>query len=174
MTLQPNTTLSGRYRVDDFLGRGGMAEVYRVFDLDRSVPLAMKVLHADLAEDRVFVRRFQREGTTLAKLQHPNIVRFYGLEHDERLVFMLMDFIDGITLRTLIYDLNRPFTPDEMLDIVHPVCAALSYAHKEGFVHCDVKPANIMIDSISRSFNAVAVIIVISIDPIKLLTVNFN
>jgi len=71
--------LSNRYRVDSFLGRGGMAQVYKVWDNRRMTFLAMKVLHEDLSLDRIFMRRFQREAQTLEKLQHPNIVRFYGL-----------------------------------------------------------------------------------------------
>ena len=71
--------LLNRYRVDSFLGRGGMAEVYKVWDNQRMVFLAMKVLHQDMAEDKIFLRRFRREAQTLAKLEHPHIVRFHGL-----------------------------------------------------------------------------------------------
>lgn len=83
------TTIRNRYRVDSFVGRGGMAEVYKVWDNERRVHLAMKVLREDLAEDKLFMRRFAREAQTLANLQHPNIVRFYGLEQDASLAFML-------------------------------------------------------------------------------------
>src|SRR5512135_1291494 len=91
-------TLSSRYRVDKFLGRGGMADVYKVWDVQRAAVLAMKVLHEDLAEDEVFLRRFRREAQTLAKLTHPNIVRFYEMGKDGDLVFMLMEYVDGITV----------------------------------------------------------------------------
>ena len=137
--------ISRRYRVESFLGKGGMAEVYKVWDMERNVHLAMKVLHADLAEDRVFLRRFKREAQTLATLQHPNIVRFYGLEQDEDLVFMLMDYVEGITLRKEIFQAKVPLSLERIQEIMRSVCAALYYAHKSGFVHCDVKPANIMI-----------------------------
>jgi serine/threonine protein kinase len=145
MTELTGRVLQSRYRVDAFLGRGGMADVYKVWDQQRAVYLAMKVLHADLAEDRVFLRRFKREADTLAKLQHPHIVRSYGLETDGRIAFILMDYIEGENLRTRIFDRNRPFTPEEVLEIMQPVCAALHYAHQSGIVHCDIKPANIMI-----------------------------
>ena len=69
-------TIAGRYRVIQFLGRGGMADVYKVWDTQRAATLAVKVLHEDLAEDHVFLRRFRREAQTLAKLKHPNIVGF--------------------------------------------------------------------------------------------------
>jgi serine/threonine protein kinase len=139
-------TLKNRYRVDDFLGRGGMAEVYRVYDKQRNVPLAMKLLREDLAEDRVFMRRFAREAQNLTRLQHPNIVRCYGLEQEGRLVYMLMDFIEGSTLRAQISDYGRPMPFRQVLEILRPVCSALDYAHQMGVVHCDVKSANIMIN----------------------------
>ena len=139
-------TLKGRYRVDDILGRGGMAEVYKVFDLQRGVPLAMKVLREDLAEDRVFLRRFQREAHNLSKLQHPNIVRFFGLEQEGRTAFILMDYIEGTTLRGLIFDTKGPLPHQQVLEIMQPICSALHYAHQQGIVHCDLKSANIMLD----------------------------
>jgi serine/threonine protein kinase len=151
--LKIGEVVSNRYRVEEYIGRGGMAEVYKVFDLDRSVYLAMKMLHSDLAEDRVFLRRFQREAKTYIKLQHPNIVRFYGLEQDKQKVYMLLDYIDGVPLRTKIFEKDgNPFTLDEIREIIQPICAALSYAHKQGFVHCDVKPANILVDKIGNVF----------------------
>lgn len=150
MTDLVGRTIAGRYRVDAFLGKGGMAEVYKVWDPRRSVSLAMKVLQADLAEDKVFVRRFRREGQTLAKLQHPNIVRFYGLEQEDNLVFMLMDFVDGTTLRREIFKTREAFPLGRVLQIMQPVCAALHYAHESGIIHCDVKPANIMINALGQ------------------------
>jgi serine/threonine protein kinase len=139
-------TLAGRYRVDELIGRGGMAEVYRVWDIQRSVALAMKMLREDLAEDRVFLRRFKREAQTLAKLQHPNIVRFYGLEQDGPLAFMLMEYVEGTSLRREIFDAQGGISLPRLLAIIRPVCAALHYAHQSGFVHCDIKPGNILID----------------------------
>ncbi|GAF89912.1 unnamed protein product, partial [marine sediment metagenome] len=140
------TTLSGRYRVDAFIGRGGMAEVYRVWDTKRAVPLAMKLLREDLAQDRVFLRRFKREAQTLANLQHPNIVRFYGLEQEGRLAFMLMDFVEGSSLRGEIFDLDGELMSDGRIrEIIRSVCSALHYAHEMGVVHCDLKPGNVMV-----------------------------
>jgi serine/threonine protein kinase/FKBP-type peptidyl-prolyl cis-trans isomerase/cyclophilin family peptidyl-prolyl cis-trans isomerase len=146
MSLNPGQTINSRYRVEDFIGRGGMAEVYKVWDQNRATFLAMKVLHADLAEDRVFLRRFEREARTLARLQHPNIVRFYGLEQAGDLVFILMDYVEGSNLRSEIFSSQVPFSPRRILDILRPVCSALHFAHQMGLVHCDVKPANIMLN----------------------------
>ena len=138
--------INKRYRVEESLGRGGMAEVYRVFDQERGVTLAMKVLREELAEDRVFLRRFQREAQNLAKLQHPNIVRFYGLEQEGALAFILMDYIEGLTLRRVIFDAGGPLPMQRVLAILQPVCSALNYAHRQGIVHCDLKSSNIMVD----------------------------
>jgi hypothetical protein len=137
--------ISGRYRVDAFLGKGGMAEVYKVWDQVRSVDLAMKVLSADLAEDKVFVRRFKREALTLSQLQHPNIVRFYEMQQDGDLTYILMDFVEGTTLRREIFHSKGPLSPHKILTVMRPVCAALNYSHCSHIVHCDIKPANIMI-----------------------------
>lgn len=137
--------LGGRYRVDHFLGRGGMADVYRVWDLQRAVPLACKVLHPDLADDEIFLERFEREARTLEILQHPNIVRFYGLEETDGRAFILMNFIDGLTLRKEILLSKCGMRPERIVEVMRPVCAALFYAHRMGMVHCDIKPANIMV-----------------------------
>ena len=139
--------LLNRYRVDEFLGRGGMAEVYKVWDNQRMVYLAMKVLHQDMAEDKIFLRRFKREAQTLAKLEHPHIVRFHGLEQDGRTAFMLMEFVDGQSLRTEIFETKQALSPKRIREVMLAVSGALYYAHHNGMVHCDIKPANIMVDS---------------------------
>jgi serine/threonine protein kinase len=139
--------LANRYKVVSNLGRGGMAEVYKVYDMQRATHLAIKVLHEDLAEDMVFLRRFQREAHTLANLQHPNIVRFYGLDMDGHTAFILMDLVEGSTLRREINQRQQPASSADILRIMRPVCAALHYAHQVGIVHCDIKPANIMLQT---------------------------
>lgn len=143
-------TLAGRYRVDEFIGRGGMAETYKVWDLRRSTRLAAKFLHSDLALDRTFLRRFKREAQTLAKLQHPNIVRFYGLEQDGEHTFILMDYVDGKSLKQLIFEANGPMQAARVLEITRELCQALHYAHSEGYVHADVKPGNVLLDAHGR------------------------
>jgi len=142
--------LKGRFRVDEFIGRGGMAEVYKVWDSHLSAFLAMKVLREDLAEDHVFLRRFKREARTLAKLQHPNIIRFYGLDQDDIHAFMLMDFVEGTTLRREIFRSGGPTTEKRIVEIFRSICSAVSFAHGEGVIHCDLKPGNIMIDRSGR------------------------
>ncbi len=138
-------TLLKRYRVDEFIGRGAMADVYKVWDDQRATYLAMKLLREDLALDTIFLRRFRREAQALAQLQHPHIVRFYGLEEDDLLAFILMDFIDGTTLQQEIRLAHRPLPLDHVLEVMQPVCSALHFAHRQGMIHCDVKPSNIML-----------------------------
>jgi serine/threonine protein kinase len=139
-------TLLKRYRVDEFLGRGGMAEVYRAWDIKRSVYVALKVLNEDLAEDYVFLNRFTREARALELLQHPNIVRLFGFEESQGVAFLVMEYIDGVTLRRQLKLLERPLTLPEALTVLQPVCSALHYAHQKKIYHCDVKPANIFVE----------------------------
>ena len=137
--------IAGRYRVESFLGEGGMARVYKVWDQTRSVHLAIKVLKDELARDRRFLERFHAEADILAKLNHPKIVRFYSLEQAGPLTFIVMDYVPGSTLREEFRLSGGPFPLQRILEVMTSVCSALSYAHKLGYVHCDVKPANIMV-----------------------------
>mgnify|MGYP001829105274 CR=1 FL=1 len=138
-------TLKNQYRIEAYLGRGGMAEVYRAFDLRRSYPVAIKVMHADLAEDRTFVQRFRREAENLAALAHENIVRFYEFQREGHLAFLVMEYVEGITLRQHIRYTGGPLPLSEAGSIVSQTCVALHYAHEEGIIHRDVKPANVMV-----------------------------
>src|SRR5512147_1472799 len=109
-------TLAGRYRVDAYLGEGGMAQVYKAWDAERAAPLALKLLRADLAQDAVFLRRFRREAVMLERLQHPHIVRMYGFEQDDLLAFIVMDYIPGSSLRTEIFrSQGQPLPPMRIL-----------------------------------------------------------
>ena len=144
------TMLVGRYRVEEMVGRGGMAEVYRAFDHRRSYEVAIKVVREDYAEDPAFVRRFQAEAQSLASLSHQNIVRFYSFEQDGPVAFIVMDYICGFTLRRYLRDRNAPLPPAEALYITRQVVAALNYAHSEGILHRDVKPGNIMLQPDGR------------------------
>ena len=150
MTELVGKTIMGRYRVDEFLGAGGMAQVYRAWDRTRAVWVAVKLLNADLADDFVFMRRFSEEAQTLERLKHPHIVRFLGFEEARGLAFMVMEYIQGRTLRRYMRLLGRPFRPGEMLRILQPVCSALHYAHQMGIYHCDVKPANVFLETSGR------------------------
>ena len=147
-----NQILLNRYSIHDYIGSGGMAEVYKVWDTQRAVFLAMKLLREDFAEDVIFLRRFRREAKILSALQHPHIVRFYGLEQDGPLAFILMDFVQGFSLRREIFTNRKKISFTQILEIMRPVCSALNYAHNQGMVHCDVKPGNILIDQFGQVF----------------------
>ena len=140
-------TLLDQFRVEAFLAAGGMGAVYRVWDIKRNVPLAMKVLHSELAEDPAVLRRFQREANALKKLAHPNIVPFYGLYQTLDIAFLMERFIDGPSLKDILkQQQGKPLSVDEALTYLKVLSAALGYAHANGVVHCDVKPGNVMVD----------------------------
>jgi serine/threonine protein kinase len=146
MSAQVGQVLLNRYRVDAFLGRGGMAEVYKAWDARRATFVAIKLLNEDLAEDNVFLHRFAREARALKVLEHPHIVRFFGFEEARDLAFLVMEFIEGLTLRRYLHDLGRALTLPETLYVIRPLSSALYYAHQKGVYHCDVKPANVFIE----------------------------
>lgn len=132
-----------------------MAEVYRAYqgNLDRHV--AIKVLHAFLADDPDFKSRFEREAQNIAKLKHPNIVQVYDFEYDPdaESYYMVMELVDGVTLKDRLADVTlrgelMPVT--EALRIVKEAAAALAYAHSRSMIHRDVKPANLMLDHDNR------------------------
>jgi tRNA A-37 threonylcarbamoyl transferase component Bud32 len=146
MTVLPGKTV-GKYRIIERLGRGGMAEVYKAYHpgLDRHV--AVKVMHPFLVEEGDFVGRFEREAAAVAKLRHPNIVQIMDFDHEGDVYYMVMEFIDGPTLKAELEERSRmgqPFDPEEATRILTPIGNAVDYAHRRGMVHRDLKPANIM------------------------------
>jgi serine/threonine protein kinase len=152
MSVIPGQILSGQYRIDSFIASGGMGAVYRVFDLKRNVPLAMKTLHADLAADPASFHHFKAEANHLQNLNHPNIVRFYGLYQADDFTFILEDFIDGPTLKELLKEKGAALPLSEAIVFMRALCSALGYAHANQVVHCDVKPGNVMIDRSGKVF----------------------
>ena len=137
----------GQFRVESFIASGGMGAVFRVWDLKRNVPLAMKVLHTDLADDPAMFKRFQREARALQRLAHPHIVPFYGLYQGGDFAFLLERYIDGPPLKDILRGRQaQPFPVSEALVYIKAISSALGYAHAKGVVHCDVKPGNIMVD----------------------------
>ena len=141
--------LEHRYRVDRVLARGGMSTVYRGVDtrLDRAV--AIKVMDPQFSADRAFVARFEQEARTAARLKHPGIVAVHdqGVDRgtpDGEHVFLIMELIEGGTLRDLITERGTLSTP-LALSVLEPVLSALAAAHQAGLVHRDVKPENVLI-----------------------------
>lgn len=136
--------VDGRYRIDAFIARGGMATVYRATDLRLDRIVALKVMHPHLASDPDFVSRFQREAKSAARLTHPHVVAVFdqGMDGDE--VYLAMEYVSGRTLRDVLNQYG-PLTPEQALVIVEPILEALNAAHAAGFVHRDIKPENILI-----------------------------
>ncbi len=142
--------LSSRYELGEILGFGGMSEVHLARDsrLDRDV--AIKVLRADLARDPTFYLRFRREAQNAAALNHPAIVAVYDTGEAETeagpLPFIVMEYVDGNTLRDIVRA-DGPMAPRHAMEVIADVCAALDFSHRNGIVHRDVKPANVMINN---------------------------
>ena len=142
--------LGGRYRLDQVIGRGGMAEVWRARDLRLERDVAVKRLRIDLASDPTFQARFRREAQSAAGLNHPNIVAVYdtGEEKDGAsevsVPYIVMELVEGVTLREVLRD-GRKIVPERALEFTAGVLDALAYAHRAGIVHRDIKPANVML-----------------------------
>jgi len=142
----------GKYQIVVRVGRGGMARVYKAYQksLDRYV--ALKILHSHLAEEQDFVNRFEREATAVARLRHPNIVQVYDYDVDEDHYFIVMEFVEGPTLKSEMLERVkqqeiRPgemFRLDEISNIFESLGSAIDYAHARGMIHRDLKPGNIM------------------------------
>jgi serine/threonine protein kinase len=130
------------------LGQGGMGAVYKARQprLDRFV--ALKILSPEKQNEPQFAERFEREARALASLTHPNIVTVYDFGEVLGMFYLLMEYVDGLTLRQLYQ--ARKFSPAEALAIVPKICEALQYAHEHGIVHRDIKPENILIDKDGR------------------------
>jgi serine/threonine protein kinase/tetratricopeptide (TPR) repeat protein len=140
---QLKEALADRYRVEPEIGRGGMATVYRAYDLKHERPVALKVLHADFSSS-LFAERFLGEIKTTARLQHPHILPLYDSGTAAGQLFYVMPLVDGITLRDRIHQ-ERQMKVDEATRLALEVADALSYAHGQGVVHRDIKPENIII-----------------------------
>jgi tRNA A-37 threonylcarbamoyl transferase component Bud32/beta-lactam-binding protein with PASTA domain len=136
--------LRGRYRLDRHIAKGGMAQVYLAEDQLLSRTVAVKILFPELAEDDAFVERFRREARAAASLNHHNIVSVYDFGDDEGAWFIVMEYVEGPTLRDIIRR-EGPLEPARATEIASEVAAALAAAHTQGIVHRDVKPANVLI-----------------------------
>ncbi len=136
--------INDRYQIIRLIGEGGMANVYLAQDtiLDRRV--AVKILRGDLADDEKFVRRFQREAISASSLNHPNIVEMYDVGEDDGKYFIVMEYIDGRTLKSLIKR-RGALTIPEVIDIMGQLTSAISHAHDAYIIHRDIKPQNVLI-----------------------------
>ncbi|MGW2474649.1 protein kinase domain-containing protein [Streptomyces sp. NPDC001665] len=142
--------LSGRYRLDETLGSGGTADVYRGFDLRMRRPVAVKVFRPDTALDAE--ESWRGEAQILARLHHPGLVSAFDAGHHDGRAFLVMQLIEGTTLKNRIAD--GPLPPDATAAIGADLAHALAHAHEAGIVHRDVKPSNILLDSAHRPYLA--------------------
>ena len=136
--------LNKRYQLLEQLGKGGMAFVYRARDTMLERTVAIKVLRDDFSRDPAFLDRFRQEAKAAANLSHPNIVTVHDFGVDNGQIFIVMEYIPGTDLKTLIKQRGR-FTPEEALPLLIQACAGIGYAHRAGLVHCDVKPQNMLV-----------------------------
>ncbi|MCP4305735.1 MAG: Stk1 family PASTA domain-containing Ser/Thr kinase [bacterium] len=142
--MTDSRVLQGRYQITGHLARGGMGDVFAAEDISLGRRVAVKVLHPQFASDGAFVSRFRREAQNAAGLNHPNIVSIYDFGHDEDTYFMVMELIEGRTLR----DIRRSegmLLPRRAAEIGAETAAALTVAHQAGVYHRDIKPGNIML-----------------------------
>ncbi len=144
--MNENTLLNNRYRLLQPQGAGGMAVVFKALDemLERTV--AVKILKEDYASDEDFRDRFRQEAKAAANLSHPNIVTVYDFGLDAEQVFIVMEYIDGAHLKSLIREKNR-YSIEDTVGLMAQACAGVGYAHRAGLVHCDIKPHNMLVSS---------------------------
>ncbi|NOZ27042.1 MAG: serine/threonine protein kinase [Chloroflexi bacterium] len=138
----------GKYRLLERLGSGGMAQVYKAYhpQLDRYV--AVKILHPHLTTEEGFLQRFRREGRAIAALRHPHIVQVYDLDVEDDLCYIVMELIEGISLKRYLQQLDREQRLMPLSEVAHlfdGLCGALAHAHSHGMVHRDIKPSNIIL-----------------------------
>src|SRR4029077_20397473 len=134
----------GKYDVIDVIGRGGMGVVYEAIDPFLNRRVAIKMVTGGFAKNRELLKRFFREAQSTASLQHPNIVTVYELGEHEGNPYLVMEFLDGESLDTIISS-RRQLSPLQKTQLIIGVCHGLNHAHGRGFVHRDIKPANIMV-----------------------------
>lgn len=138
--------LDGRYEITELIGVGGMAEVYKGVDVIDNKPVAIKILKKEYAENEEFLRRFRNESKAIAVLSHPNIVKIYDVGFSDKLQYIVMEYIDGITLKEYIEE-EKVLTWKDTVHFVIQILRALQHAHDKGIVHRDIKPQNIMMFS---------------------------
>lgn len=137
--------LNDRYEIRETIGGGGMANVYVARDTILNRDVAIKVLRLEYANDDEFIARFRREAHSATSLSHPNIVNIYDVGEEEHIYYMVMEYVDGMTLKQYIQTYG-PLEVEESLEITKQITAAITHAHDNDIIHRDIKPQNILID----------------------------
>ncbi|MDH5505910.1 MAG: protein kinase [Anaerolineae bacterium] len=136
--------LNQRYQLEELLGKGGMARVYRARDLMLERDVAVKILREDYSTDPDFRERFRQEAKAAANLSHANIVTVHDFGLDENRLFIIMEHVPGKDLNSIIKEVSR-FKVEEGIGLIIQACAGIGYAHRAGLVHCDIKPHNFLV-----------------------------
>ncbi len=136
--------LDGRYEITELIGEGGMAEVYKAHDVLDNKEVAVKILRKEFSKSEEFQRRFRNESKAIAVLSHPNIVKVYDMCFSEKIQYIAMEYIDGITLKDYI-DSEHVLNWKDAVHFIIQILRALQTAHNRGIVHRDIKPQNIML-----------------------------
>src|ERR1700724_1477379 len=144
-----STSQLGRYPIEAELGRGAMGVVYRSTHPRLEIPVAIKVLAEQYSSDTSFRQRFHREAATVASLNHPGIVRVYDFDEDGPVLFIVMEWVEGRSMRSWLDEYGR-FSVDVSVDLVQQLLSAVGVAHDFGIVHRDLKPDNILISNRGR------------------------
>ncbi|WP_100330866.1 Stk1 family PASTA domain-containing Ser/Thr kinase [Bacillus xiapuensis] len=137
--------LSGRYKIIKMIGGGGMANVYLAKDVILERDVAIKVLRFEFANEDEFIRRFQREAQSATSLVHPHIVNIYDVGEEEGINYIVMEYVDGMTLKQYIHQLS-PISVEKALEIMKQLASAMAFAHHNSIIHRDIKPHNILVD----------------------------
>lgn len=143
MKLEPNEIISGRYKILELLGVGGMANVYCAKDTKLERNVTFKVLKEEFVDEQ-FIEKFRKEAMTASKLSHINIANVYDVGNDGNIHYIVMEYVDGYTLKDII-KVKSPFSNEEVLGVGIQIATALSVAHSVGIVHRDIKPQNILV-----------------------------
>ncbi len=144
MKIKPGAIISNRYEIIEQIGSGGMSIVYKAKDRKLGRVVTFKVLRSEYVKDVDFIKRFEVEARAAASLSHPNIVNVYDVGHDGLVNYIVMEYIDGVTLKEVIKR-RAPFSNDETLGVAIQIASALAHAHNHNIVHRDIKPQNILV-----------------------------
>lgn len=148
--MRSGQLLNDRYKIKAKIGGGGMADVYLARDIILDRDVAVKALRMEYADDQEFIARFDREAQSATSLSHPNVVSIYDVGEEDHLLYMIMEYVDGMTLKEYIQK-NGPLDVQEALDIMNQISSAIAHAHANNIVHRDIKPQNILINHFGQA-----------------------